>query len=214
MRTGIVLLLFAISSLAAEPVLVGSVRREKNLPVQLEKLAAALEQDFAVVLRGIGAEPVLESALAQKKPAMAAGELKSCASEDCARRILRLAGQKTMIVPVLERVRNSENLNVHIFRMQGETVNKESLLILFVNIEQTKRREALETVLLQSFPRHAALEEEADSSVSREERAEKDSAEKQGLAPGIHVVTDPGGADVYVDGRLAGQSPLEIRSTG
>lgn len=209
MRKGIALLLLCASPLIAEPVLVGSVRREPNLPAQLERLAVALETDLAVVLRGIGAEPVMESALAGSKPELAAPGLKSCSSDQCVRRILNVSGHRTMIVPVLERARNSENLNVNIFRLQGTEIRRESLLILFINIEGTKRREALETVLLQTFPRLPAKENPADPPRAQENAEKSDRKTRT-----VYVVTDPGGADVYVDGRLAGQTPLEVPASG
>lgn len=217
------LFLFA-TSLFAEPVLLGQVRREKNLPDNLEKLALALEQDFSTVLQSLGAEVVLESKLTQS-PELQAVDFRSCADSACVERVLKITGQKTAVIPFLERTRNSENLNVRVFRIQEGKVTEESLVILFVNIERTKRRQALETVLVQSFPRRSDQNRNAPEDLTQKQQTQdppkeevrKESEPAKQLTPAkavIRVVTDPGGADVFVDGRLAGQSPLEIESTG
>lgn len=215
------LILFA-TSLFAEPVLLGQVRRDKNLPDNLEKLAAALEQDFAAVLQSLGAEVVFESKLMQNNPQLRSVEFRSCTDSACVGRILKITGEKTAVIPVLERTRNSENLSVRVFRMSGDKILEESLVILFVNIERTKRRAALETVLVQSFPRRSDQNRNAPETLPvkpqpqnpEEARKEQEPAKPTQAKTLIRIVTDPGGADVYVDGKLAGQSPLEIESNG
>lgn len=140
----------ATVGLRADSVLLRAVQIDAQPDEGLRKLAAALNQDLKTVLESKGLQVTTQGAAEAAKPALRA--IKECKNAECARAIYDKAGYTQILVPILQRNKGSENLLCYLYRVDGDRITDENLLILFINLPRDERRAAIASVMVQFFP--------------------------------------------------------------
>lgn len=207
MRQLATIVFFLTASVYGQSVLLRPIQVEGGDNKALQNLAGALEKDVYEVLTARGLQIVSEATLKIDPPRP------GVCSEACLMELAQRAKMTRILVPVLQRKKDSENFLCYLYTVQEGRITENNVLVLFINLPEARRRTAIASVMVELFP------ELARTAVVREVPATKPpitkEKEKEETSSGsIRLLSDPAGAEVFVDGVRVGTTPIDLPANG
>ncbi|MBL8022157.1 MAG: PEGA domain-containing protein [Leptospirales bacterium] len=166
---------------------------------RLQGLANALEKDVFDVLTAKGLEILPESRLKLDAPVS-----RTCA-DACLVDLAARSRVSRILVPILQKKKDSENFLCYLYTVQDGRITENNVLVLYINLPEARRRTAIASVMVELFPELLRA-----APVAREAPPQKDKAD----AGVIRLLSDPAGAEVFVDGVRVGVTPVDLNTNG
>ncbi|MCE9598790.1 MAG: PEGA domain-containing protein [Spirochaetia bacterium] len=201
-RLALLVFLASVTSIVAQPVLLRPIQIEGQ-DAKLRDLAKSIEKDLFDVLTGKGLQIVSESTLKSEERGVISG---SC-TDACILSLAKRTNFTRVLVPILQKKKDSENFLCYLYTVQEGRITENNVLVLFINLPESRRKAAIASVMVELFPGTASVAPAASRDLPTPPKVKQS-------AGSIRLVSDPVGASVFVDGIQVGVTPFDLVNNG
>lgn len=197
----------SFAPLIAQPVLLRPIQLD-GADNKLQGLANSLEKDVFDVLTAKGLEILPES-----KPKLDTPVSRTCV-DACLLDLAARSRVSRILVPILQKKKDSENFLCYLYTVQDGRITENNVLVLYINLPEARRRAAIASVMVELFPelsRPAPARRDTPPELEKVEKVEKKEKTEIGV---IRLLSDPAGAEVFVDGVKVGVTPVDLATNG